>query len=92
MTESSKPKSQPGQEDEELQGEGNYRAARRYNEAARKHAQEADVEAEAREAEPTSSAEARELEQAEEEGRQHAKDENPLLERPEDIDRDRDPA
>lgn len=71
----------------EMQGEGNYEAARRYNEAVREHVKGADVEDEARDAEPRDSDEARELERAEDEGRSHAKDEDPLLDEPERIER-----
>lgn len=71
---------------DELQGEGNITAARRYNEAAKEHAENADVEAEADAARPQSSAEARELKKAEDTGRARAKDEDPLLDEPERID------
>jgi hypothetical protein len=73
--------------DSEVQGEGNYDAARRYNKAAREHARKADVEGEARDAEPRDAGEASELERAENEGRSHAKDEDPLLDEPERIER-----
>jgi hypothetical protein len=73
---------------DEVQGEGNYDAARRYNEATREHAQSHDVEREAREAEPTSADEARDIERAEQKGRARASEEDPLLDDPESIERD----
>ena len=73
---------------DELQGEGNYEAARRYNEATREHARSGNVEREAREAKPKSADEARDLERAEQEGRSHASEEDPLLDDPERIKHD----
>ena len=73
---------------DELQGEGNYDAARRYNKATREHAQSHDVEREAREAEPANADEARDMERAEQKGRSRASEEDPLLDDPESIDRD----
>jgi len=73
---------------DEVQGEGNYDAARRYNKATREHAQSHDVEREAREAEPTSADEARDIERAEQKGRSRASEEDPLLDDPESIERD----
>ena len=73
---------------DEVQGEGNYDAARRYNEATREHAQSHNVEREAREAEPTSADEARDIERAEQKGRSRASEEDPLLDEPERIERD----
>ncbi len=70
----------------EVQGEGDYKAARRYNEATREFVQEEDVEGAARDAEPQSANEQQQLERAEQAGRQRAKDEDPLLDRPEEID------
>ena len=69
----------------EVQGEGDYKAARRYNEATREFVKEEDVAAAAREAEPQSADEEQQLERAEQADRQRAKDEDPLLDRPEDI-------
>lgn len=65
-----------------VQGEGDYEAARRYDEKMRDHVQHHDVEQEARDAKPTSAGEEREMEQAEEIGKQRAKEEDPLLEKP----------
>ena len=69
----------------EVQGEGDYKAARRYNEATREFVKEEDVAGAARDAEPQSASEEQQLERAEQAGRQRAKDEDPLLDRPEDI-------
>jgi hypothetical protein len=68
-----------------VQGEGDYEAARRYDEKLRDHVKNHDVDKEARDAEPSSPAEERELEHAEQKGKRRAKGEDPLLERPEDI-------
>ena len=72
---------------DEVQGEGDYKAGRRYNQATREFVEEEDVAEIAREAEPESAAEQQEMERAEQQGRQRAKDEDPLLDRPEDIKR-----
>ena len=69
---------------DEVQGEGNYDAARRYNEATREH----DVERDAREAQPTNADEAPDMQRAEQKGRSRASEEEPLLDHPESIDRD----
>jgi hypothetical protein len=71
-----------------VQGEGDYKAARRYDKAARDYVKNADVEQAAREAQPTGPDEARELEQAEQQGRRRAKEEDRLLEHPEQVDSD----
>jgi hypothetical protein len=70
-----------------VQGEGDYDAARRYDEKLRDHVKHHDVEREARDSEPTSQGEEREMEQAEESGKRRAKEEDRLLEHPEGIDR-----
>lgn len=80
----SQDKQKPGSKDK-VQGEGNYDAARRYEEKLRDHVQHHDVEKEARDAEPTSQGEEREMEQAEELGKRRAKEEDALLEHPEDV-------
>ena len=69
----------------EVQGEGDYKAARRYNEATRESVKNDDVADAAREAEPKSRGEAQQLERAEQVGRERAKEEDALLDRPEDI-------
>jgi hypothetical protein len=84
-------KSKPGSKDagqDQVQGEGNYEAARRYEDKLRDHVQHHDVEREARDAEPKSEGEEREMEQAEEIGKRRAKEEDSLLDNPEDIDRE----
>lgn len=56
------------------QGEGNYDAARRYDEKAREFAKSGRVEQAARDAEPKTPEEGEALRRAEEEGRSHSKD------------------
>jgi len=68
-----------------VQGEGDYDAARRYEEKLRDHVQHHDVEKEARDAEPANQGEKREMERAEEQGKRRAKEEDTLLEHPENI-------
>lgn len=54
-------------------GEGNYKATRDYNERTKDYLESADVERDAREAAPKSERDAREMKQAEEQGKSHAK-------------------
>jgi hypothetical protein len=61
------------QGDGALQGEGDYRAARRYREETTEFVSRADVEALAREAAPGSAMEARDLALAEERARDRSK-------------------
>ena len=68
-----------------VQGEGDYDAARRYDEKTREHVESHDIEQEARDAEPASRGEERDMERAEEIGKQRAKEEDPLLEHPENM-------
>lgn len=75
--------------DQGVQGEGDYAAARRYNEATREFVEDEDVAEAARDAEPADAQERQQLERAEQAGRQRAKDEDPLLDRPEDIKHER---
>ena len=56
-----------------IQGEGDYESARRYRRDVEDYVKNADIDKAAREAEPDSPEEARELEQAEEIGKSHAK-------------------
>ncbi len=58
--------------DAKVQGEGDYAADRRYRERTGRFLQSADVEELAREAAPNSDAEAREMADAEAQGRAHA--------------------
>lgn len=46
-------------------GEGNYKATRQYNEGLKEHVQNHDIEREARDAEPRTAAEEKEMEEAE---------------------------
>jgi hypothetical protein len=69
-----------------IQGEGDYEAARRYDDKTRQYVQSHDVEQAAREAAPESAGEQREMEQAEQQGKRRAKEEDPLLENPEQLD------
>lgn len=59
-----------------VQGEGDYEAGRRYNEATRDYVNSHDVEQAAVDAEPDSSEEAEELERAEDEGRSRSRGED----------------
>ncbi|MDN3920649.1 hypothetical protein [Roseateles violae] len=61
------------EQDSELQGEGNYDATRRYDQKLRRFVQSGQVPEAAERAAPRSEEEAREMEQAEEEGRSHAR-------------------
>lgn len=65
----------------DLQGEGNYVAGRRYDEAQRRFVESGQVDEAAREARPQNTREAEEMESAEQEGRAHAKGEDPALRR-----------
>ncbi len=56
-----------------VQGEGDYRSAREFNEAERKFVESGKVPAAARAAAPKSAAEEQELIAAEQEGKRHAK-------------------
>ena len=78
-------KQKPDSKDPAMQGEGNYDAARRYDEKLREHVQQHDVEREAREAKPDDAAQEREMERAEQTGKRRAKEEDRLLDNPEGI-------
>jgi hypothetical protein len=64
---------------DEVQGEGDYTAGRRYDKASREFAESGKVEPAARDAAPANAAEAAELERAEKEGKSHSKGEGPLV-------------
>ena len=64
-----------------VQGEGDYEAARRYNESTREHARSGKVDEAAEAARPKTPGEAADLERAEEAGRSRAKEEDPNLNR-----------
>ncbi len=65
----------------ELQGEGNYDAARRHRESVEEFVESGQVEGAARDAAPNDEAEAREMEAAEAVGKSHAKGEDPVIQR-----------
>ena len=64
-----------------VQGEGNYEAAREFNEAERKFVASGKVAAAARAAAPKSEAERQEMIAAEQAGKRRAKEEDPALTR-----------
>jgi hypothetical protein len=55
-------------------GEGNYKASKQYNDATKDFVESGKVEDAARDAEPRNQQEAREMREAEKEGKSHAKD------------------
>ena len=65
-------------------GEGNYAASKQYNDATREFAQSGRVDKAAKDAAPGSDAEALQMQAAENEGRRHAKGEDPALNRRKD--------
>jgi hypothetical protein len=65
----------------QVQGEGDYEAARRHRKRVSEFIENNDVEKAAVRAAPESAAEAEELEDAEAEGKSHAKGEDPALRR-----------
>ena len=71
---------QQGQPDpgQQVQGEGDYEAGRRYDKAAREFAESGKVEPAARDAAPDSAEEAEQMQQAEETGKSHSKGEGRL--------------
>jgi hypothetical protein len=64
-----------GQENPQQMGEGSYEASRDYKERTEEYLKKADVEADAQAAKPRSAQEAKDLEEAEREGRSHSKGE-----------------
>ena len=72
-----------GKEDSSMKrkvhGEGNYEAAREYDEQLKRHIDSADTEAEARRAAPRDEAEAEALKRAETKGKRRLKEEDPAL-------------
>jgi len=64
---------------DEVQGEGDYNAGRRYNEKTREFAESGKVQPAAQDAAPTSPQEAEDLKKAEEEGKSHSKGEDSLV-------------
>jgi len=63
----------------QVQGEGNYTAAREYNEATREFVDSGKVRDAAEAAAPQSEEQAQELREAEAEGRSHLKEEDPQV-------------
>lgn len=57
----------------EQMGEGSYEGTREYNQRTKDYLEKADVERDAEAAKPRSEQEARELDEAEKEGRSHAR-------------------
>jgi len=62
-----------------VQGEGNYEATRKYNEGLRNFIRSGRVGRAARDAEPTNDADELQMAAAETEGKRHAKEEDPAL-------------
>ena len=60
----------------QVEGEGSYTATRDYQKNIKEYLKDADVQADAEQAKPRSEEEARELEEAEREGRSHSKGEH----------------
>src|SRR5688500_11159070 len=63
------------QKKEQQMGEGSYEASRDYKQRTEEYLKKADVEADAEAAKPRSEQEARDLDEAEKEGRSHSKGE-----------------
>lgn len=59
----------------EVEGEGSYSATRNYQKNIKDYLDKADVEADAEKSKPRSDSEAREMDEAEREGRSHSKGE-----------------
>ena len=64
-----------GQGQGQVEGEGSYSAARDYQKNIKEYLDKADVQSDAEAAKPRSESEARELEQAEHEGKSHSRGE-----------------
>ncbi len=69
----------PQQDSQNVYGEGNYAASRQYNDATREFVESGRVEQAARDAAPQSDADALQMQAAEDEGKRHAKGEDPAL-------------
>jgi hypothetical protein len=69
----------PQNDEQAIQGEGDYQATRRYRKRTEEYLENNDVEKAAVRAAPQSAAEADELEDAEEAGKRRAKGEDPAL-------------
>src|SRR6478672_4563371 len=64
-----------------VQGEGNYAASKQYNDATRDFVKSGRVDKAAKDAAPTSDADALQMQAAEAEGKRHMKGEDPALNR-----------
>jgi hypothetical protein len=69
----------PEDDNPEMQGEGNRTAARHYNQATKRFVEQGKVDPAAQASNPGSAEEQREMERAEDEGKSHAKGEDPAL-------------
>lgn len=65
-----------GEAQGQVEGEGSYSASRNYQKDIKEYLEKADVEADARAAKPRSESEAKDLEEAEREGKSHSKGEH----------------
>jgi len=74
---------------ERVQGEGNYDAAREFDEAQRRFVESGNVDAGARAARPTTEGEQQEMLDAERKAKSRAKEEDPAVKRPEPRDSNR---
>jgi hypothetical protein len=66
----------------EVQGEGDYKAARRYDEETHKFVEDGKVDAAVAKAKPTSPADEKAMKDAEKAGKARAKEEDPEVKRP----------
>ena len=71
----------PGGKQDGVQGEGDYAAARRFDQEQERFAQSGRVDEAARQAAPRDQKEAEEMKRAEEDASKHAKGEDPALKR-----------
>lgn len=60
-----------------VQGEGDYKSAKRYNESAQTFVKEGKVQAAVKKAPPTTQQDAKDMQRAENEGLSHSKGEDP---------------
>lgn len=68
-------------------GEGNYAASKQYNDATKEFVESGRVEKAARDAAPTTDADALQMQAAEGEGKRHSKGEDPALNRKSNADK-----
>lgn len=74
----------PPRDQEREHGEGNYKASKAFNDASKRFVESGRVEQAARDAEPKSEREAKELKEAEQAGKARAKEEDPEVTDPAD--------